>query len=134
MMWYAVPLVALLLAAPMTHGHQCETCKDVAKGYTPGLSFHQGRQNKCYNKACFQFFCRVVFDFDVDNLSFENCGQWNERDSERAPWRIAVGRTDGATCFGILLSDYDFITCEFKKPSTKQVSLYLLLIKFKVCS
>jgi hypothetical protein len=65
-------------------------------------------------QTLFFHFCHAEFDLDVDNLSFENCSQWKERNSERAPWRIAVGRTDGATCFGIL-SDVNFITCELQK-------------------
>jgi len=35
-----------------------------------------------------------------------------EQGKEAAPWRIAVGRTDGATCYGIQLSTANFITCK----------------------
>jgi len=115
-MWNAVPLVALLLApAPMTQGHECKNCQDIAEGYTPGEFFlFLTAQTKKNNAKTFFHFFSAVFDFD-QNLSFENCGQWKERNSARAPWRIAVGRTDGATCFGILLSDFNFITCELQK-------------------
>jgi hypothetical protein len=38
-MWFAVPLLALLLAAPMSQGHECTVCNKIEKGYTPGESF-----------------------------------------------------------------------------------------------
>jgi hypothetical protein len=66
------------------------------------------------------------FDKGGDNLSKRNCGIWTDR-SKAAPWRIAVGRADGATCFGILLSNYDFITCKHLN-SISQINFILSVL------
>jgi hypothetical protein len=65
----------------------------------------------------------MLTDFNVgENLSKSNCGTWTDR-GRAAPWRIAVGRSDGATCYGVLLSQLHFITGTLKIHYIKKGSI-----------
>jgi hypothetical protein len=63
-------------------------------------------------------------DFDHgENLSFDHCGKV-EKGTRQLPWGVAIARSDGATCFGVFISKYHFITC---KVSSTNNALFILI-------
>jgi len=104
--WAALALL-LFLGTTSGWGHMCETPTAIPSVSKLGL-----KENSCIRLAHLDLNSISEFDFSESNLSFGECGKWTR--GEAAPWRIAVGRIDGATCIGIRLSKYNFITCKLQ--------------------
>ncbi|XP_059488124.1 transmembrane protease serine 11B-like protein [Neocloeon triangulifer] len=86
-----------------------------AFGYGPSPREYSDRKIKkdqCWNYGKNKSVLNAhVFNFDDDNLSFENCGKWDQKNyDEIPPW---VVRFDKTGCDAIILSDQTIMMTEY---------------------